>query len=108
MDEQQQIIELLREQNQLLKKYLWRVRFSLLFLMLMTTAICLGLAIVVYQGTPKVAAPVLPPPNIARPAESFLDPVSPYFDAPKENATSPAKEYLNSPSFEITQKPYTR
>jgi hypothetical protein len=61
MTEQQQIIELLKEQNELLKRHLWRLRFSLLFLMLMTTALCLGLGFIVYQARPKPAAPVFAP-----------------------------------------------
>jgi hypothetical protein len=50
MDDQlQELINLQKEQNQLLKKYLWRFRFSLLFLMLLTTATAVGLGLLVYQ-----------------------------------------------------------
>ena len=43
-----ELIELQREQNALLKKHLWRLRFSLLTLLLLTTAsaICLGIIMV--------------------------------------------------------------
>jgi hypothetical protein len=65
MDPQlQQIIELQAEQNQLLRKYLWRIRFSLLTLLVLTTAICCGLGVVVYKqqkSSPTLAAP-LPSP----------------------------------------------
>src|SRR5882757_2762206 len=59
MDAQlQQIIELQTEQNQLLKKYLWRFRFSLITLLLLTTAICCCLGFVIYtQQTSSGAAP---------------------------------------------------
>jgi hypothetical protein len=54
MNEQQQIVELLKEQNQLLKRHLWRFRFSLLALLLLTTATAIGLGFLVYkpQSTP--------------------------------------------------------
>jgi len=49
MDAQlQQIIELQTEQNQLLKRYLWRFRFSLITLLLLTTIICCCLGFVIY------------------------------------------------------------
>lgn len=61
MDDQlQELINLQREQNQLLKKYLWRLRFSLLGLLLLTTATAIGLGVVVHQ-TPKVVTPVFTP-----------------------------------------------
>jgi hypothetical protein len=43
-----ELVELQREQNMLLKKHLWRLRFSLLTLLLLTTAsaVCLGLIMV--------------------------------------------------------------
>jgi hypothetical protein len=62
MDAQlQQIIELQKEQNQLLKKYLWRFRFSLMALLSLTTAICIYLGIVThvyYSSTQSV--PIAP------------------------------------------------
>jgi hypothetical protein len=45
----QQLIELQTEQNQLLKRYLWRLRFSLSTLLLLTTALCCGLGFVAYR-----------------------------------------------------------
>ncbi len=62
MDAQlQQLVELLTEQNQLLKKYLWRFRFSLLTLLLLTTAICCCLGFIIYtQHTSSRAATVSP------------------------------------------------
>src|SRR5262249_25012553 len=54
MDAQlQQIIELQTEQNQLLKRYLWRIRFSLLTLLILTTLISLGFGFVIYSEQRK-------------------------------------------------------
>jgi hypothetical protein len=61
-DHLQQLIELQKKQNALLEKYLWRFRFSLLFLMLMSTGLCIGLGFIVYQARPKVATPANIPP----------------------------------------------
>jgi hypothetical protein len=50
MDDQlQRLIELQTEQNQLLKRYLWRFRFSLLTLLVLTTAICCTLGFIIYK-----------------------------------------------------------
>lgn len=38
-----------KEQNDLLKRYLWRLRFSLGTLFLLMTAVCVGLGTVVYK-----------------------------------------------------------
>jgi cytochrome c-type biogenesis protein CcmH/NrfG len=44
MEEQlRRLIELQTEQNQLLRKYLWRIRFSLLTLLILTTLVAVGL-----------------------------------------------------------------
>ena len=51
-DELKVLIDLQREQNALLKKYLWRLRFSLLSLLLLTTATAVGLGILVYKLPP--------------------------------------------------------
>lgn len=62
MDDQlQQLIELQKEQNQLLKRYLWRLRFSLMGLLLLTTATAVGLGVVAYQTRPKAITPVFKP-----------------------------------------------
>jgi hypothetical protein len=59
MDDQlQELINLQKEQNQLLKKYLWRFRFSLLFLMLLTTATAVGLGLLVYQHQKPTATTI--------------------------------------------------
>ena len=58
MDEQlQQLIELQKKQNALLEKHLWRFRFSLLFLMLMTTGLCFALGFLVYKQQPQRTFP---------------------------------------------------
>ena len=49
MDSQQELVQLMREQNELIKRYLWRLRFSLLGLLLLTTGIAIGLGVVTYQ-----------------------------------------------------------
>jgi hypothetical protein len=60
MDDQlTQLVELQREQNALLKRYLWRLRFSLLGLLLLTTATGIGLGVVIYQ-TRNPVSPVFP------------------------------------------------
>jgi hypothetical protein len=53
----QELINLQREQNQLLKKYLWRFRFSLMALLFVTTATAVGLGVFVYQSTQNAAPP---------------------------------------------------
>jgi hypothetical protein len=74
MDPQlQQIIELQTEQNQLLRKYLWRIRFSLLTLLVLTTVICCGLGLVVYRQ--QASAPM--PPPVVQPIPPF--PTAPYY-----------------------------
>jgi hypothetical protein len=60
MDNQlQQLIDLQKEQNALLKKYLWRLRFSLLTLLLLTTGTAIGLVVLSYSLRPA-AAPTAP------------------------------------------------
>ena len=60
MDDQlQQLISLQTEQNQLLKRYLWRLRFSLLTILLMMTGVCIGLGFLVYATKSKPAQPTL-------------------------------------------------
>jgi hypothetical protein len=71
MDDQlQQLIELQKEQNQLLRRYLWRFRFSLMALLLLTTTLCVGLGFLVYQTRPKAGGPPVTvttaPPNTYR------------------------------------------
>lgn len=76
MDEQlQQLIELQTEQNRLLRRYLWRVRFSLFGLLVMITAVAIAFGVVAYnerrQTPPSVPAPVrivVPPMNGGRAA----------------------------------------
>jgi hypothetical protein len=61
MDAQiQQLIELQTEQNQLLKRHLWRFRFSLVALLLLTTATCCGLGFMIYtqQRVTRAVAPL--------------------------------------------------
>ena len=52
-----ELVDLQREQNALLKKHLWRLRFSLLTLLLLTTAsaVCLGIVMVRIQNPPAGA-----------------------------------------------------
>ena len=71
MDEQlQQLIELQREQNQLLKRHLVRLRFSLATLLVLTTVACLALGYVSYRmrgaiypvPAPRTLGPAPPTP----------------------------------------------
>jgi hypothetical protein len=69
MDDQlQRLIELQTEQNELLKKHLTRLKFSLASLLLLTTAICFGLGFVVrfqyYPVNRPVPAPVYSAPTL--------------------------------------------
>jgi hypothetical protein len=61
MDDQllEKLVRLQEEQNDLLRKNLWRVKFSLLALMLLMTLSAIGLGIGVYLTRPK-ATPVIP------------------------------------------------
>lgn len=62
MDAQlQQVVELLKEQNQLLKKHLWRIKFSLLTLLLLTTGICICLGVMIYSKPIASLPPVIGP-----------------------------------------------
>lgn len=56
----QELIDLQKEQNELLRRHLWRLRFSLLSLLLLITLVAVGLGVVVYQTRPKAGAPVPP------------------------------------------------
>jgi hypothetical protein len=57
MDNQlQELIELQKEQNQLLKKHLTRIRFSLWALLVLMTLTGVGLGMGVYLTRPKTAA----------------------------------------------------
>jgi hypothetical protein len=68
MDDQlQQLINLQREQNELLKKHLWRLRFSLFSLLLLTTATAVGLGFLAWQFQAKFSAPTTPGPTIRWP-----------------------------------------
>ena len=78
MDDQlQQLIELQKEQNQLLNRYLWRFRFSLLSLLLLTTFTAVGLGVVVYQTRPPKGAVPFAPRRIAIPPMSYPAPTGP-------------------------------
>jgi hypothetical protein len=71
MDEKlQQLIDLQREQNQLLKTHLWRLRFSLATLLLLTTGACIVLGYMAYRirtASFPVALPAGPVPVFAAP-----------------------------------------
>jgi hypothetical protein len=60
MDEQlQQLIDLQKEQVELLKKHLWRLRYSLSTLLLLTTGSCIALGYVAYWiRTSSIPVPV--------------------------------------------------
>lgn len=63
MDEQlQQLIDLQKEQNQLLKRHLARLRFSLATLLLLTTVSCIALGCVAYQTRRAAPLPTRPAP----------------------------------------------
>jgi|tagenome__1003787_1003787.scaffolds.fasta_scaffold18499582_1 hypothetical protein len=71
MDAQlQQLIELQAEQNRLLKRYLWRIRFSLLALLILTTTISCGLGFVIYTQQKPAAATIVPTVQWSAPTPS--------------------------------------
>ena len=85
MDPQlQQLIELQSEQNQLLRKYLWRIRFSLLTLLILTTAICCGLGALVYYARTSLSC--LPQPAAA----PFTTPPAGYRPGPYQDLFAPS------------------
>jgi hypothetical protein len=51
-----------KEQTELIRRYLWRLRFSLLSLLLLTTATAVGLGIMAYNLQQPAIAP-LPAPT---------------------------------------------
>lgn len=83
MDAQlQQIIELQTKQNQLLERYLWRFRFSLLTSLVLTTGICICLGVMIYSkptATSPLAAPAgyWPTPVIMPTNNAQMQPVYP-------------------------------
>jgi hypothetical protein len=52
-----ELIELQREQNALLKRHLWRLRFSLMTLLLLSTATAVGLGFLTYRLRSRPIAP---------------------------------------------------
>jgi hypothetical protein len=99
MDAQlKQLIDLQTEQNQLLKKHLWRFRFSLMTLLFLTTATCCCLGFVIYmQRNALRPAPAGPwtsyaPANSAAPIYAAPTPV------PATSNVAPAIRYLAIPS----------
>ena len=60
----QEILNQQKLQTQLLQKHLWRFRFSLLSLLLLTTATAIGLGIMAYKQQQPAITP-LPPPATA-------------------------------------------
>jgi hypothetical protein len=59
-DKLQELINLQKEHNELLRKYLWRFRFSLMSLLVLTTVTAVGLGFLVYQNQSKVTPPIPP------------------------------------------------
>ena len=59
-----QILATQKEQTELLRRYLWRFRFSLLSLLLLTTATAVGLGVLAYQNH-KQAAVAVPSPAVS-------------------------------------------
>ena len=85
MDNQlQELIQLQKEQNQLLKRYLWRLRFSLLTILLMMTGVCIGLGFLVYATKSKVAPPTL---TLTAPPTIYSSPGATYYPVPLPSGT---------------------
>jgi hypothetical protein len=61
-----QILEAQKQQNAFLQRYLWRLRFSLLSLLLLMSVLAVGLGFVAFTNKPTApAAPVAAPPVAA-------------------------------------------
>jgi hypothetical protein len=105
MDDQlQELINLQKEQNQLLKKHLWRFRFSLLYLMFLTTAIAVGLGLLVYQDNQPTATTVpttvIPTTGTWSSSGTYqLRAVQPQVDL--EQATSDVLKLLDEPNSDV-------
>jgi len=67
-----------KEQTELLRRYLWRLRFSLLGLFLLMTATAIGLGILVYENRPKpsIAIPTLSVSGTTLPSSGTWTPYS--------------------------------
>jgi hypothetical protein len=73
MDDQllRELIAGQKEQTELLRRYLWRFRFSLMTILLLMTCVCVGLGFLVYRQNSAVGGPtrtatiqLLPTPRI--------------------------------------------
>lgn len=77
----QQLIDLQKEQNELLRRHLLRLRFSLAALLVLTTVCCLALGYVTYQirdaGRPIPASQFFPQPNPRRGGGGIMYPGGP-------------------------------
>jgi hypothetical protein len=74
----QRLIELQTEQNQLLRKYLWRLRFSLLALLFLMTFVAVGLG-VTFATVRSLNQLIAPQPITVSPYLQLLTPApSPY------------------------------
>ena len=101
----QELINLQKEQNQLLKKYLWRFRFSLLFLMVLTTAIAVGLGLLAYQDKQPTATTmpttVIPTTGTWSSGTLQLRTVQPQVDL--EQRTADMLQLLDSPKIDVNE-----
>lgn len=68
-----QLLAAQKEQTELLRRYLWRFRFSLLSLLLLTTATAVGLGVLAYQNH-KQATVGVPLPTAASATWSVYPP----------------------------------
>jgi hypothetical protein len=60
MDDQlfRELIAGQKEQTELLRRYLWRFRFSLMTILLLMTCVCVGLGFLVYRQNQAVVGPI--------------------------------------------------
>jgi hypothetical protein len=66
-DKLQELVALQKKQVELLEKYLWRVRFSLATLLLLTTGTCIGLGYMDYRMRGAAFPVAGPPPPVFAP-----------------------------------------
>jgi len=106
MDNQtQEMIDLLREQNQLLKKHLWRLRFSLTSLLLLTTVSCLILGYFAYLNfAPSSQSPgkTTVVRAVPAPATSFATDLPQYYRMVAPQLESAQRHYSPTNNVDLT------
>src|SRR5436305_6047124 len=100
MDNQQRVVELLTEQNELLKKHLVRLKFSLMSLLLMMTATCCGLGFVMWtQYHPRIYPISAPTTYVAPTLYSNVQPAPSNFALPQGAVLVPSQQPISGDRY---------